>query len=262
MVSNSKISLETIRLLRQLADKYETCSFPKSDPSCILCKYKSPADIETAAFIMSVLSFGRRDLFMKKADYIFSLAGMHPAQWIKSGVWEQQFPAGCEKFYRFYSYDDIRDVFAVLQKILSDEKTLGTYIKHRYTETCTECEGKKVELAGVVSKVFSKCRAVSHTAQSANKRVNMFLRWMVRRNSPVDAGLWTWYTPADLIIPLDTHVLHEAVKLGLIPPKSPGTAKTARMLTSVLRQVWPDDPCRGDFALYGAGIDIPTSAHP
>lgn len=255
MTADIKIPPETIHLLRRLAAKYETCRFPDNDPSCVLCRYKSVPDIETAAFIMSVLSFGRRDLFMKKADSIFSLAGAHPAGWVKSGAWKEQFPEGYEKFYRFYSYDDMRDVFTVLQKILTDEKSFGAYMEHRYEKICAECGEKHVDLASAVSDVFSGCRAVSHTPQSANKRVNMFLRWMVRTNSPVDSGLWTWYSPADLVIPLDTHVLQEAVKLGLIPVKSAGTAKTARLLTDVLKVVWPEDPCRGDFALFGFGIN-------
>ena len=82
----------------------------------------------------------------------------------------------------------------------------------------------------------------------------MFLRWMVRTNSPVDAGLWTWFSPADLLIPLDTHVLRQAKNFGLISERSAATEKTARELTDVLKQIWPDDPCRGDFALFGPGV--------
>jgi uncharacterized protein (TIGR02757 family) len=206
---------------------------------------------------MAVLSFGRRDLFMKKAEMIFSCAGSHPAEWIRSGTWKKDFPGGSGKFYRFYSYDDVRDVFAVLQNILHEEKTFGRYMEKRYHETCDECGagGPAPELAPLISAVFSTCRAVSHTKQSANKRIHMFLRWMVRTGSPVDLGLWTWYFPSALLIPLDTHVLQESVKLGLIPEGSTGTARTARQLTDVLKQVWPDDPARGDFALFGLGMD-------
>jgi conserved hypothetical protein TIGR02757 len=249
------IKPETKRLLRKLAERYEVCTFSENDPSCVLCRFTTAADMEVGAFIMSVLSFGRRDLFMKKADGIFSIAGNHPARWIKSGSWEEQFPEGKEKFYRFYSFDDMRDVFRVLQKILTEERTVGSYMKRRYERACKDSCETRVELADIVSAAFTGCRAVPHTVQSANKRVNMFLRWMVRTDSPVDCGLWTWYSPSELLIPLDTHVLQEAVRLGLIPEKSPGTAKTARALTEVLRLVWPDDPCRGDFALFGLGID-------
>jgi uncharacterized protein (TIGR02757 family) len=252
-----KIPVKTKKLLCRLADKYETCCFCDSDPSCILHRYADAADAETAAFIMAVLSFGRRDLFMKKADMIFSCSGAHPSEWIRSGKWKKDFPGGSGKFYRFYSYDDLRAVFAVLQEILHEEKTFGSYMKKRYDEARGTCGngGSSPELAPLISSAFGTCRAVSHTKQSANKRIHMFLRWMVRTGSPVDLGLWTWFSPSDLLIPLDTHVLQESVKLGLIPEGSTGTAGTARRLTDVLRQVWPDDPARGDFALFGLGMD-------
>ena len=83
----------------------------------------------------------------------------------------------------------------------------------------------------------------------------MYLRWMVRRNSPVDLGLWNWYSPADLILPLDTHVIQESIRLGLIPEKSSATLKTARAVTNSLKEIWQDDPCKGDFALFGLGVD-------
>ena len=83
----------------------------------------------------------------------------------------------------------------------------------------------------------------------------MFLRWMVRQNSPVDLGIWNWYNPANLIIPLDVHVIQESIKLGLLPENSKGTLKTAIELTNILKQIWPDDPCKGDYALFGLGVD-------
>lgn len=243
-----------------LAEKYETSDFYKGDPSCILHCYKNPFDTEIAAFIMALLSFGRRDLFLKKAKIVFDMAGKSPFDWIKSEKWKSDFPSGAKKFYRFYSFDDMRKVFDVLQKILLESASFGEYIKNRYEMECSKSklDGVKsqVPLDAVISSVFMECRAVPHTSQSANKRVNMFLRWMVRTNSPVDAGLWTWFSPRNLIIPLDTHVLQEAVKLFLVPENSKGTMKTAVAITEALRQIWPEDPCRGDFALFGLGVDV------
>ena len=84
----------------------------------------------------------------------------------------------------------------------------------------------------------------------------MFLRWMVRRKSPVDLGLWDWADPAKLLIPLDVHVMQEAVKLELIPEGAAASRKTAECLTAALAEVFPGDPCRGDFALFGLGVDV------
>lgn len=250
-----------------LAQKYETADFYKNDPSMILHRYENSSDTEIAAFIMALLSFGRRDLFLRKARLIFDMAGHHPAAWIQSGQWRSDFPSGASKFYRFYSYDDMRNVFINLQSILQRGASLGEYIKALYEAECGKCnspaeqapyvpevQNSSVHLDCVISSVFENCRAVPRAAQSANKRINMFLRWMVRNGSPVDAGLWTWFSPRNLIIPLDTHVLQESINLGLIPQNSKGTRKTAVAITAALQQIWPDDPCRGDFALFGLGV--------
>ena len=81
----------------------------------------------------------------------------------------------------------------------------------------------------------------------------MFLRWMVRDGSPVDLGLWTFIDKRTLIMPLDTHVLQEAARLKLISGKT-ASMRTAAQLTETLRQAFPDDPLKGDFALFGDGI--------
>ena len=89
---------------------------------------------------------------------------------------------------------------------------------------------------------------------SSCKRVCMFLRWMVRDNSPVDLGLWSdIIDKRTLIIPMDTHVLQEATKLGLITSKSTSMAAALR-LSNKLLEIWHDDPIKGDFALFGAGV--------
>ena len=78
---------------------------------------------------------------------------------------------------------------------------------------------------------------------------------MVRPGSPVDIGLWTWYSPDALLIPLDVHVLEEAKKLKLIPPNAGGTRKTCEKITKIARTIFVNDPCKLDFALFGLGVD-------
>ena len=83
----------------------------------------------------------------------------------------------------------------------------------------------------------------------------MFLRWMVRKDSPVDLGLWNdIIDQRTLIIPLDTHVIQEANRLGLIKTKST-SMKIACELTEKLRKIFPEDPLKGDFAFFGYGIN-------
>lgn len=87
--------------------------------------------------------------------------------------------------------------------------------------------------------------------KSSCKRLNMFLRWMIRRG-PVDFGLWN-IDPINLIIPLDTHVIKSALRLGLIKRRTPDM-QTALQLTNTLKEVFPNDPVKGDFALFGSDI--------
>ena len=334
-MANVKITPEVKKLLRNLADTYQTGDFSAGDPSDILRRYPCARDTEVAAFITAMLSFGKREQFMQKVRTILEPAGKHPALWIQSGAWQSDFPRGSRKLYRFFSYDDMRDLFASMQNILTAHSSFGAFVKKAYeaeraawyetlevntghgkkSTKCTESNhnlsaagikladynahsinkknasggtigavkangknGKAIVrgakasrptietpasaesfsassvLLQIIADAFAECRAVPGKAGSANKRTNMFLRWMVRTNSPVDVGLWTWFSPADLLVPLDTHVLRQAKKLGLISERSAATEKTARELTEALKQIWPDDPCRGDFALFGLGV--------
>ncbi len=99
------------------------------------------------------------------------------------------------------------------------------------------------------------CAAVPKDSRSACKRVCMFLRWMVRDGSPVDLGLWAdCIDKRTLIMPMDTHVLQQANRLGLISAKT-ATMSTALRLTERLRHIFPDDPTRADYALFGYGVN-------
>ena len=250
------ISDELKEKIRNLADKYETADFYNGDPSCVLKRYSNIEDIECAAFIAAVLAFGQRKVFLKKIDEILNNADNFsgPASWLKNGDYRNTFlPAkiDCDcKFYRFYSYADFFDLFDVMHNILNENATLGEYFANHFTA----CDYKD-NLSALICDTFKSCKIVPHGKNSANKRINMFLRWMVRQNSPVDLGIWNWYNPVNLIIPLDVHVIQESIKLGLLPENSKGTLKTAIELTGILKQIWPDDPCKGDYALFGLGVD-------
>ena len=96
---------------------------------------------------------------------------------------------------------------------------------------------------------------VPESTTSACKRLCMFLRWMVRTDSPVDLGLWSDFIDRrTLLMPLDTHVLQQAQRLGLIK-SSTASMSACRRLTARLAQIFPDDPLRADFALFGYGVN-------
>ena len=215
------------------------------------------------------------------------------SEWLKAGAYKKDFGHGAAKFYRFYSYNDMQIFFEELAEILKQAETMGEYFRGKaggvvrsHTLT-TEFESSRMlsnsrgidrgfrggaprrrgsgrprsglergeGLPLLIAEAFPKSAIVPKGKLSANKRVHMFLRWMVRRNSPVDLGLWTWADPAELLIPLDVHVMQEAAKLGLIGEKATASRKTAELLTAALCEVFPGDPCRGDYALFGLGVD-------
>ncbi len=266
--------------LRELADKYEIASFCDEDPSQFLRWYEPAAgrgtiaDVEVASFIAAMLAFGNRKQFIPKIREILQTSDRslgNVSNWLKSGTFRKDFPCGEKKFYRFYSYDDMQVFFGELAEILNQSETLGEYFRIKgevspslqpaSQSSATPSNGghprnAPVALYEIIASSFPKSAIVPKGRTSANKRIHMFLRWMVRQNSPVDLGLWQWANPAELLIPLDVHVMQEAAKLGLIPETASASRKTAELLTSALNEVFPGDPCRGDFALFGLGVDV------
>ncbi|MDD5811379.1 MAG: TIGR02757 family protein [Treponema sp.] len=251
------ITISQKEKLIRLADKYETKDFLKEDPSQFLYYYNTPQDIELCSFIAALLSFGSRKQFIPKIQYIMSLAdncgGIY--NWLLTHAFENEFKvSNNKKFYRFYSYRDFYYLFSKLSDIIQIEKSFGIFLHGKYVEELNN-GNSEINLIDIISDYFSSCSIVPSTKTSAKKRLCMFLRWMVRPGSPVDIGLWTWYSPDALLIPLDVHVLEEAKKLKLIPPNAGGTRKTCEEITKIARTIFVNDPCKLDFALFGLGVD-------
>lgn len=108
-------------------------------------------------------------------------------------------------------------------------------------------------LCDVISALFHGVKMVAQSKTSAKKRINMFLRWMVRPG-PVDSGLWRSFSTDDLLIPLDTHVMAVAKRFGLLEKNAAATMQTCIKLTSLMKEVFPGDPAKADFALFGLGV--------
>ena len=256
--------------LVSLADKYETAAFLEKDPSCFMHRYSRTEDQEIVAFVAAALAFGRRDQILSHVERILELAGPKPSDWVGEGGWERHFPDSPASFYRTYSYGAMRTLFATLRDILRSQ-TLGEYFRDRYRKAEERADGlscgggssrQRWHLCQVIASCFpDTCTLIPRSATCAFKKLNMFLRWMVRDSSPVDLGLWSsWYDKADLLVPLDIHVMQEATRLGLLAPSPSGklraaTLKCAVELTAAMGEAFPGDPTRGDYALFGLGVD-------
>lgn len=182
------------------------------------------------------------------------------ADWLATGGYKKFFPKSQKKFYRFFSYADMADLCGRLARIVEEHGSLGAAVRARYgLEKPCEVGGpslpQELRLVAALISLFPGVKCVSQNPKGACKKLHMFLRWMVRRGSPVDLGLWDWANAADLLIPLDTHVLQESARLGLIAPNAAASAKTAIDLTQKMAAAFPGDPARADYALFGLGVD-------
>ncbi len=236
--------------LKRYAAMYETEAFLQGDPSWFMHQVVGTANQEAMAFLASCLSYGSRRQFMPKIQWMLDCAGGEVDAWVREGDFEEDLPSGDKGcFYRLYTVGQMNAFLRAYRQLLQNHGTLGEYVRVRASDG--------LAAVGAICGYF--CNAgvsgiVPKDAQSACKRVCMFLRWMVRNGSPVDLGLWADFIDRrTLIMPLDTHVLAESQRLGLLKCGS-ATMSTARRLTQSMLEVFPEDPLKGDFALFGYGV--------
>lgn len=240
-----------VQLLRRYARQYETADFLTGDPSWFMHQVGGPYNQEAMAFIASALSYGSRDLFMPKIQLILDASKGEVHDWVGGGRYRHFFrPDDGHCFYRLYTHATMNHFLAVYQQMLLEYGSLGVFVRQHASDGFAALQA--------ISGYFSAngvCLVVPKSTQSACKRLCMFLRWMVRSGSPVDLGLWADFIDRrSLIMPLDTHVVNQAVRLGLLQSHSASMCASLR-LTERLREIFPDDPLLGDFALFGYGIN-------
>ena len=235
-------------LLRELAARYETPSFIEGDPPWWMHQVFGADNQEATAFVAQALSYGSRAQFMPKIGWLLERAGGDMDHWVRSGDFKADLPAGSKAcYYRLYTVDVMHDFLEAYRQLLSEYGTLGTFVGN----------ATGLQAVEAVTSWFSAhggSAVIPKDATSCCKRVCMFLRWMVRDGSPVDLGLWSSaIDKRTLIMPMDTHVLQQSVRLGLLQSKTTSMS-AARRLTARLAQIFPEDPLRGDFALFGEGV--------
>ena len=241
------------RRLQECAAQYNTTEFIKGDPCQFPHRFKRKQDIEISGFLASWISYGRREQIISKCEIAHRLIGHEPYEFIQNApasfieIKQLAEQGGTRNtFYRFYTYEDLYQLLCRLYKI---------YDKYESMEDAVIAADES-NIVRKVSLLFEGIKGIpSNNGNSAHKRIAMFLRWMVRQDHIVDLGIWKKAaSPKDLIIPLDTHVLKSSMKLGLTTRKD-ASWKTAREITEALSEVFPDDPCLCDFALFGMGIN-------
>ena len=245
------MNAKTKALLKEYATRYETVAFLNDDPARFMHLVEGANNQETMAFIAANLSYGSRKQFFPKIQFILECAKGEPYNWVKNELFEQHIPPTDQCYYRLYTEKMMNGFLKTLQKLLIEHGSLQQYIQ---ATAANNAEDAVSALCHNFAEA-GQTAIIPTNARSACKRLCMFLRWMVRDNSPVDLGIWnTTIDKRTLIMPLDTHVLTQSQRLG--PLKSKSTSMSiAKKLTAEMAKVFPNDPLKADFALFGYGVN-------
>ena len=245
-------------MLKSQLDKYtleyETKEFIKDDPVQFIHRFKDKNDIEIAGFIAAMFAYGKREVFITKLNHIFNLMENKPLDFVKSFDCKTKI-CGCD--YRFSKDCDFIQIIKILNTLYSENETLESLFKNNYN-------GEVWSMLQCVIDYFYNHIDMEITngfyhmlpnpkKKSAMKRMNMLLRWFVRK-SAVDIGIWDFIPTSELLIPLDTHVAKISRKLGLLNRSDNGYESVIE-ITNNLKNFDPIDPIKYDFALFGYGVN-------
>lgn len=249
--------------LDKLVEKYETIDFINDDPIQFCHRGKCKEEVELFGFIASLFAYGNRKIFIKKLDEIFSKSEGDLLGFVKNGDFSSLI--GVE--YRFSKENDIIPIFEILSKLYNESRGLEELFEYSWIQPPplpSPLEREQCFLQTVVDYFYANApKTVSqgfyHMLPNpqnggAMKRMNMFLRWMVRKG-PVDLGIWNFIQPKDLLIPLDVHVARVSRSMGLLQRKS-NDFKSVIELTERLRTFCPEDPVKYDFAMFAFGVEL------
>ncbi len=229
--------------------------------------YPDPADREIAGFIAAGLAFGRVASILASIDHVLAVLGPSPAAFVRGFEPGRDSRALARFVHRWTRGQDIAALLYILRHMLDTAGSIEAVLPgrrrpggagHRRRASSRSAPAPGTWTSGLSTAAAWPPRPGAHaffplpSAGSACKRLNLFLRWMVRRDA-IDLGAWTRVSPARLIIPLDVHVIRVGQCLGLTRYASPGW-RMAASITASLRQIDPSDPVRYDFALCHLGM--------
>lgn len=244
--------------LDEQVEKFNAPAFIENDPISIPHQFSKLQDIEIIGFWAAMLAWGQRKTIISKAKELVQLMDGSPHDFIVNHQ-EKDRAAFLDFKHRTFQATDTLYFLEFLQHFYQEHNSLETAFSQHINSLDTHTGNG---LAGFHDLFFSlpdfPQRTRKHIAtpkrKSSCKRLNMFLRWMVRKdNKGVDFGLWNNISPSQLLIPLDVHVDRVARKLGLLERKQTDWLSVLE-LTENLRALDPTDPVKYDFALFGIGV--------
>ena len=239
------------RTLDELCVKYNSIEFFNNDPVRVVREYsegKSQQEAEAIAFLVSMVSWGNRKMVVKSAACVACLFESY--KFDDKTVWNQWCKADVT-IHRTFKLTDylymLKGLSALYEKYETMESLFGESLNvwqgmDKLRNIFRDANGGKYN------------RHFPDPSKSACKRLNMMLRWLVRKDGIVDIGLWKSISPSELFIPLDVHVGNTAREFGFLDRKS-NDRKAVEQLSRKLRQLDSEDPCKYDFALFGYGYE-------
>lgn len=236
------------------------------DPLELVLRYERNDDREVAAMLAAAFAYGRADIVVANVGKVLEAMHPSPAAWLRARTREGRFDRAAARktfagfSHRFHKTPDLVALVERLALALERHGSIGELFRSVYDPADDDIAPSlarfvdaliRIPGAGPAPKSLSYL-LTSPRDGSACKRMNLMLRWLVRRESP-DLGIWSFVDPAKLVVPLDTHVHRISTFLGLTRRKS-ADWKTARALTDRLARFDPADPVRYDFAICRLGI--------
>lgn len=241
--------------LEEKEEKYNHPQFIETDPIQIPRLFSQKEDIEISAFLTALISWGNRTSIIKNAMHLMRLMESRPYEFIIDAA-----PSEYKKLetftHRTFNGDDCIYLVHSLRNIYLKHGGLQKIIERGFLKEGS-VKSALTELHSVIFELPGE-RTRKHIANvergASAKRLNMFLRWMVRNdNRGVDLGLWSSVPPSALMLPLDVHTGNVARKLGILKRKQ-NDWKAVEEVMQTLRKFDPTDPVKYDFALFGLGI--------
>ncbi len=218
------------------AEEYNDPKYFQEDPIIFPTRFArlykegeaSLADVEISALLAAHLAWGRRAMIVRDCGRMFDEMGWKPYEYVMNGEYRDEDVS----LHRTIKWSEFAGICGRLR---------GLYEAHGSLEGLTDSE--------IRVRIFGQ----KEDRKAPNKKISMMRRWLVRDDGKVDLGVWRNSDKAGLILPLDVHVYEQATALGLTS-RRPKDIVTAREITDAFREIWPDDPCKGDFALFGYGV--------
>jgi len=256
------------RLATQLDRLYQDYNREDSatDPVQIVRRYTNPADQEIVGFCAAALAFGRVASVLHSVETVARAMGPAPAEYVRRFDPDAAHPELRAMVHRWIRGVDVVALLWLLHQMVDRSGSIEGFFLEGYDRAAVDIgdaldgfsrRAMALDLRAVYGRRVPKQRGVGYffprpSAGSGCKRLNLFLRWMVRRDQ-VDLGAWNGAKPSQLIVPLDTHVIRLGRCLGLTRYTSPGW-KMAAEITASLRAIDPVDPVRFDFSLCHVGM--------